>query len=60
MRLYRHEGVMETLDQKIDAVLIELGTLHHKLDALISCLVEEGEEQDGDEYGAERDGTQTL
>lgn len=50
----------ETLDQKIDAVLIELGTLHHKLDALLSCLVEEGEEQDGDEYGAERDGTQTL
>jgi len=51
---------METLDQKIDAVLIELGTLHHKLDALLSCLVEEGEEPSGDEFGLERDGTQVL
>jgi len=51
---------MKTVEQKIEVVLFELSVLHQKLDALLECLVEEGEEQDGDEYGAERDGTQTL
>ena len=43
----------ETLDQKLDAVMIELGALNHKLDALINALMEE-DEIGGDEYGIER------
>ena len=44
---------METLDQKLNAVMIELGALNHKLDALINALMEE-DEIGGDEYGIER------
>lgn len=50
---------METLDQKLDAVMIELGTLNLKLDALINALMEE-DEICGDEYGIERSQDQIL
>lgn len=50
---------METLDQKLDAVMIELGTINLKLDALINALMEE-DEIGGDEYGIERSQDQIL
>ena len=50
----------KTVEQKIEVVLFELSVLHQKLDALLECLVEEGDEDGGDEFGAERNTQQTL
>lgn len=51
----------ETLDKKLDAVMIELGTLNTKLDALLYYLSEDiDDEPNGDEYGTERNQDQAL
>ena len=50
----------KTLDKKLDAVMTELADIRHKLDALIYALTEDEDGPAGDEFGLERDSTQTL